>query len=60
MNKIYNKINFYKAEYEKGHYHNPYDVDEELEKLIPDNITEEQKIELEDLIHKTGLLFWDM
>lgn len=57
-----NRILYYKEQAEEGHYHNPYDVENELLDILRplrfDMIDE--RIKYEDMAHDTGMLFWDM
>jgi hypothetical protein len=55
------RIQFYQKRAGDGIYHNPHDVDEELTDMLNKcNLSKEEKIEYEDEIHYTGMLFWDM
>ena len=51
-------LEFFKAEAKAGHYHNPYDVSDEVEKRA---LAEgKSKYDAEELGQKTGDLFWSM
>ncbi len=64
MNNILeDALQYYKKEADKGHYHNPYTVDEELTEILDEistTLSEWEYIEYEDKIHEVGLLFWEM
>lgn len=53
---VINRINWYKSQQKSGIYHNPYDVEAELDQLLLDarelsQISDDRVIELEDSIY---------
>lgn len=55
------RVLYYKEQAEKGVYHNPYDVENELIDIIMKTNTEpDERIKYEDMANNTGMLFWDM
>jgi hypothetical protein len=58
MDEFNNKVHYYRKEAEDGHYHNPYDVENELIVILIKN--NNSSWELEDLAHEIGELFWSM
>jgi len=60
LKDFFTKNDYYIKQAKDGHYNNPYDVKEELDNLIPNDINEDEKYYLEDLSHLTSLEFWSM
>ncbi len=58
MDEFNNKVHYYRKEAKDGHYHNPYDVENELNEILIKN--NNSSWELEDLAHEIGELFWSM
>jgi hypothetical protein len=63
--KLKERFEFYKKEAERGYegYHNPYDYQEEMEKLLELSDIEYNSEEWNDWIdkiHEVGMEFWDM
>lgn len=55
------RIKFYQDQAKKGHYHNPHNVDEDLTIMLNGcTLNEDEKVEYEDEIHYTAMLFWSM
>jgi hypothetical protein len=58
MDEFHARVSYYRKEAEAGHYHNPYDVENELNELLIKN--NNRSWELEDLAHDIADLFWSM
>ena len=62
MDELKKKLAYYRKEAKEGHYHSPYDVENELyEILLKMGIKKASVgIKLEDEIYEVAELFWSM
>jgi hypothetical protein len=58
---FYGRVQYYKEEAQKGNYHNPYDVYDELKQIVGKiGLSEDDKEYFETIAWETGDLFWSM
>jgi hypothetical protein len=60
IDDFHERVRFYREEADAGRYHNPYDVDNELQEILIKLDIVDNRIKYEDVAYSTGLLFWDM
>lgn len=62
MDELKNKMAYYRQEAKEGRYHNPYDVENELNEILMKMGIKKASvgIKLEDEIFEIAELFWSM